>query len=66
MLVYGRAQSCCCVFIPKKYIPGNIYDDNSNIDCVFTTHTVWSMKCLDYASEYGIKHHYVMDDNIFE
>ena len=24
------------VFIPKKYIPGNIYDDISNIDCVFT------------------------------
>lgn len=24
------------VFIPRKYIPGNIYDDASNIDCVFT------------------------------
>lgn len=24
------------VFIPRKYIPGNIYDDSSNIDCVFT------------------------------
>lgn len=24
------------VFIPQKYIPGNIYDDYSNIDCVFT------------------------------
>lgn len=24
------------VFIPRKYIPGNIYDDHSNIDCVFT------------------------------
>lgn len=24
------------VFIPRKYIPGNIYDDTSNVDCVFT------------------------------
>lgn len=42
----------------------NMYNVLANIDCLITTHTAWSMKCLDYASEYEVKHRYIMDTDI--
>ena len=44
----------------------NMYNVLANIDCLITTHTAWSMKCLDYASEYEVKHHYVMDIDVLD
>ena len=42
----------------------NLYNVLVNIYCFITTRTAWSMKCLDYASEYGIRHRYIMDIDV--
>ena len=44
----------------------NMYNVLADVDCLITTHTSWSMKCLDYASEYEVKHRYIMDVDVLD
>lgn len=64
--ISGRAKNVPPLYSYNMSNGENLYNVLVNVYCFITTRTAWSMKCLDYASEYGIRHRYIMDIDVLD